>query len=46
MAAMQVAYNKQQVQMHDILETIRDAGFEADLLSAKPAEASGKAGIA
>ena len=39
---VQVAYHKKQVQLEDILECIRDAGFEADSLSAMPAEASGK----
>ena len=39
----QVAYNSSQLHLEDILESIRDAGFEADLLSSKLAEASGKA---
>ncbi|KAL0031786.1 hypothetical protein WJX79_007431 [Trebouxia sp. C0005] len=38
----QVAYASDQLQMEDILESIRDAGFEADLLSSKSAEHSGK----
>ncbi len=39
---LQVAYASDQLQMEDILESIRDAGFEADLLSSKSAEHSGK----
>ena len=39
---LQVAYASDQLQMEDILESIRDAGFEADLLSSKSAEPSGK----
>lgn len=38
----QVAYASDQLQMEDILESIRDAGFEADLLSSKSTEHSGK----
>ena len=39
---LQVAYASDQLRMEDILESIRDAGFEADLLSSKSAEHSGK----
>ncbi len=39
---LQIAYASDQLQMEDILESIRDAGFEADLLSSKSAEPSGK----
>lgn len=45
MSVLQVAYDSNQLQMEDILESIRDAGFEADLLSSKPAEHSGKASL-
>lgn len=40
---LQVAYKQKLVQLDDILDCIRDAGFEADSLATKPAEASGKA---
>lgn len=42
-ASIQVAYKQKEVRLEDILECIRDAGFEADSLAAMPAEASGKA---
>lgn len=42
---MQIAYDGSQLQMEDILECVRDAGFEADLLSSKSAEPSGKASL-
>lgn len=42
---VQVAYNSSQLRLEDILESIRDAGFEADLLSSKAAEPSGKASV-
>lgn len=39
---MQIAYDGSQLQMEDILESIRDAGFAADLLSSKSAQPKGK----
>lgn len=42
---IQVAYNSSQLRLEDILESIRDAGFEADLLSSKSAEPTGKASV-
>lgn len=38
----QIAYDGSQLQMEDILESIRDAGFAADLLSSKSAQPKGK----
>ena len=42
---LQVAYNSSQLRLEDILESVRDAGFDADLLSSKSAEPSAKASV-
>ncbi|KAL3154215.1 hypothetical protein ABBQ32_013720 [Trebouxia sp. C0010 RCD-2024] len=38
----QVAYDSSQLRLDDILESVRDAGFEADLLLSKSADPTGK----